>query len=147
MLIQLALGSLIMVVTILFTLASVWAMEAGLLRADPWLRQNPHRPKLTAMIAVAALWVMVQLTAGVWLWAGVFWALDLFDTLETAVYFALVSYTTLGFGDILLPQEWRLLAGLASANGLVSMGLLTAFLVELVRQVRQLQSAAFKEDD
>jgi hypothetical protein len=44
--------------------------------------------------------------------------LDIFGTLEGAVYFSIVAYTTLGFGDILLPLDWRLLGGMASANGL-----------------------------
>jgi len=146
MLIQLALGSSVMLVTILFAGISVWVMETCLIRFDPWLRRRPHRPKLMLMIAVAALWVMLQLTAGVWLWALTFMALNLFETLETAVYFTLVTYTTLGFGDVLLPLEWRLLAGMASATGLVSMGLLTAVLVELVRQVRVLQAEAIRDD-
>ena len=124
MFVQLALGSCLMLVTILIAGLSVWAMEAALLRFDPWLRRKPHSPKLMVMIAVAALWVLAQLTAGVWLWAATFWSLGLFDTVETAVYFSLVTYTTLGFGDVLLPQEWRLLAGMSSANGLVNMGLL-----------------------
>jgi hypothetical protein len=145
MFIQLALGSLLMTVTILIAGLSVWAMEAGLIRFDPWLRRRPHGPKLMVMIGVAAFWVLMQLTAGVWLWALTFLALGVFETLETAVYFTLVSYTTLGFGDVLLPKEWRLLSGMASANGLVSMGLLTAVLVELVRQVRVLQSEAMKD--
>lgn len=146
MLVQLALGSLLMTVTILIAGLSVWAMEAGLIRFDPWLRRRPHGPKLMVMIGVAAFWVLLQLTAGVWLWAVTFLGLGVFQTLETSVYFTLVSYTTLGFGDVLLPQEWRLLAGMASANGLVSMGLLTAVLVELVRQVRVLQSESMKDD-
>jgi hypothetical protein len=145
MFIQLAVGSLLMTVTILIAGLSVWAMEAGLIRFDPWLRRRPHGPKLMVMIGVAAFWVLMQLTAGVWLWALTFLALGVFETLETAVYFTLVSYTTLGFGDVLLPKEWRLLSGMASANGLVSMGLLTAVLVELVRQVRVLQSEAMKD--
>jgi hypothetical protein len=140
MFIQLALGSILMTFTVLIAGLSVWAMEAGLVRFDPWLRRKPHGPKLMVMIGVAAMWVLAQLTAGVWLWSLTFLALDVFETLETAVYFTLVSYTTLGFGDVLLPLEWRLLAGMASANGLVNMGLLTAVLVELVRQVRLVQS-------
>ncbi len=146
MFIQLALGSCLMLLTILIAGISVWVMEAALIRFDPWLRRRPHRPKLLLMIAVAALWVLLQLTAGVWIWALTFNALSLFETLETSVYFTLVTYTTLGYGDVLLPQEWRLLAGMASANGLVTMGLLTAVLVELVRQVRVLQAEAIRDD-
>jgi hypothetical protein len=62
--------------------------------------------------------------------------LGIFETLEEAVYFALVSYTTLGFGDVLLEKEWRLLSGMAAANGLLNFGLLTALLVEALRHIR-----------
>ncbi|MEM9736953.1 MAG: ion channel, partial [Pseudomonadota bacterium] len=52
-----------------------------------------------------------------------------------ALYFSVVAFTTLGFGDVLLPQEWRLLAGLSAANGLLIFGVSTAFLVEVFRRV------------
>jgi hypothetical protein len=77
-----------------------------------------------------------MVTAGVWMWAFTLRALGVFITMEASVYFSLVAYTTLGFGDILLPQDWRLLAGMAAANGLLNMGLLTAMLVEILRHVR-----------
>jgi len=81
------------------------------------------------------------MTIGVWLWAFTLLMLDVFHTLEMAVYFSLVAYTTLGFGDVLLPQEWRLLSGMAAVNGLLNIGLVTAFLVEGLRQVRLSQIA------
>jgi hypothetical protein len=146
MFVQLGLGSVMMLISIGIAGVGFWSMELALLRFDPWLRRRPHRPKLIVMLAVAAIWILAQLTAGVWLWAFCFWALALFDTLETAVYFALVTYTTLGFGDVLLPLDWRLLAGMAAANGLLNMGLVTALLVEGLRQVRHTQLDALKEE-
>ena len=67
------------------------------------------------------------------------WLLQIFVTFEASVYFSLVAFTTLGFGDVLLPVEWRLLGGLAAANGLLIFGLLTAMLVETLRQIRTRQ--------
>jgi hypothetical protein len=98
--------------------------------------REPHRPKLALVMSVTVIWVLGMVTVGVWLWAFAFRALDIFTTMEASVYFALVAYTTLGYGDILLPHEWRLLGGMAAANGLLSMGLLTAMLVEVLRHVR-----------
>ena len=51
----------------------------------------------------------------------------------------MVAFTTLGFGDVILPQEWRLLGGLAAANGLMIFGFLTAMLVETLRHTRRRQ--------
>ena len=55
--------------------------------------------------------------------------------METSVYFAGVAFTTLGFGDIILPYEWRQLAGLCAANGLLVFGVSAAVLVEVLRQL------------
>mgnify|MGYP003674721669 CR=1 FL=1 len=65
---------------------------------------------------------------------------------EESVYFGFVAFTTLGFGDILLPLQWRLLGGMAAANGLLNFGLLTAVIVETLRQVRRMQRDATQDD-
>lgn len=145
MLVQLALGSAIILVTILIGGLSVWALETELLVSHAWLVRPPHRRKMMVVLCAAALCVIMLMTVGVWVWALTFHLLGLFATFETALYFALVTYTTLGFGDVLLPQEWRLLAGMASANGLLSMGMYTAILIEVVRQVRLLQAGALRD--
>lgn len=85
---------------------------------------------------IVGLWVLVVITLAVLIWALAFLALGAFADLETALYFSLVAFTTLGFGDLLLPQEWRLLAGMEAANGFISFGLLTALMAEALRQVR-----------
>jgi hypothetical protein len=136
MFIQIAIGTGLLLISILIAAISAWAMEIAFQRGHGWLMREPHRPKLMVLIAGVSLWVLGIITAGVWVWAGAFYALGIFPTLEEAVYFAIVSYTTLGFGDVLLPVEWRLLAGMAAANGLLNFGLLTALLVEALRHVR-----------
>lgn len=142
MLVQIALGSVLMLLSIVIAGISFWVMEVALLCFGPWLARRPHRPKLPLILMIAAVWIMAQLTVGVWIWALTLWSLGIFATVELSVYFSLVAFTTLGFGDVLLPQDWRLLAGMAAANGLLNMGVLTAILVEGVRQVRDVQLAS-----
>jgi voltage-gated potassium channel Kch len=77
-----------------------------------------------------------MVTVSVWLWALVFHGMGIFANLEEAMYFTLVTFTTLGYGDVLMPDEWRILGGLAAANGLLNFGLMTAFMVEALRHVR-----------
>lgn len=136
MFIQIALGTLLMLMSILVSGLAFWALEALLVRSRSWLVREPHRPKLALVLSITVVWVLITVTAGVWIWALALWALDIFATMEASVYFSLVAFTTLGFGDILLPQEWRLLGGMAAANGLLSMGLMTAMMVEALRHVR-----------
>ena len=70
----------------------------------------------------------------VWIWATVFLAVGAFEALEPALYFSLVSFSTVGFGDITLGPDWRLLSALTAANGFMSFGWSTAYMVELVRR-------------
>ncbi|OYX44865.1 MAG: metal transporter [Rhodobacterales bacterium 32-67-9] len=144
MFIQIALGTLLMLMSILISGLAFWALEVVLMRSHPWLLREPHRPKLALVLSVTVVWVLGMVTAGVWIWALALRALDIFVTMEASVYFSLVAFTTLGFGDILLPHQWRLLGGMAAANGLLSMGLLTAMLVEVLRHVRIGQMEARK---
>lgn len=140
MLYQLAIGSALIVATVLVAALSWWGLEITLSRTHEWVIRPPHGRKLFIVLTLAMLWTVVMLTASVWIWATAFWMLDVFSTTEASVYFSLVAFTTLGFGDILLPQQWRLLGGMAAANGLLVFGLLTAMLVETLRQIRQRQA-------
>ncbi len=136
MLLQLVLGSAIMGATVVISALSLWGLEAFLSRAHDWVVVPPHGPKLVAVLTAVMLWTVLLMTVSVWIWAFALWGLGVFVTLEASVYFSLVAFTTLGFGDILLPVEWRLLGGLAAANGLLVFGLLTAMMVETLRQTR-----------
>lgn len=136
MFIQIALGSTLLLASVLIAGLTFVVMEWLFLRMRPWLVREPHLPKIMLVLLVAALWILALISSGVWLWALTFRGIGAFATLEEAVYFSLVTFTTLGFGDVLLPVEWRLLAGMAAANGFLNFGFLTAVLVEALRQVR-----------
>ncbi|MFI0396657.1 ion channel [Paracoccus jiaweipingae] len=136
---QIALGSVVMLSTVLIAGISVAVMETLLNRFRPWLKRHPHKPKQIVVLMVSAFWVLGLMTISVWIWAFVFVGLGVFPDLEHATYFSLVCFTTLGFGDVLLPEGWRLLGGLAAANGLLNIGLMTALLVETLRDIRNLQ--------
>ncbi len=136
MLVQLLLGSALIGLTAFVAAMSWWGLEVVLARSHKWLVRPSHGIKLILALSLAMLWTIVMMTASVWIWAVALWMLHIFDSFETSVYFSLVAFTTLGFGDILLPVEWRLLSGLAAANGLLVFGLLTAMLVETLTQIR-----------
>ncbi|MEM9573769.1 MAG: ion channel [Pseudomonadota bacterium] len=136
MIIQLVFGSLLIAATSMVAAVSWLGLELILIRTHQWAERPPHFIKLAFALLMALLWSILMVTISVWIWAIAFWLLQIFDTFESAVYFSLVAFTTLGFGDILLPVEWRLLGGLAAANGLLIFGLLTAMLIETLRQTR-----------
>ena len=92
---------------------------------------------MSLVIAVAALWMLTGQMLGVWLWSIALLQVGAFAALEPALYFTLSAYTTLGFGDVLAPDEWRVFGALAGANGMLGFGLATAALVEFVRRIRE----------
>ncbi|HEV8036941.1 ion channel [Yoonia sp.] len=146
MFVQIAIGSMLLVFSIMTAGISFWLLERRLGGLRPWLVRAPHAPKLMLVLGVTALWVLLQMTVAVWAWALTFMALGVFTALEPSVYFTLVAFTTLGFGDILLPVEWRLLGGMAALNGLLNIGLVTAALIETMRPLRLQQMAIGDRD-
>ena len=61
--------------------------------------------------------------------------LGVLQNLETALYFSMVTYTTLGYGDITLDEQWRLLSAFQAVNGLVIAGWSTALLFALIQKI------------
>lgn len=55
-------------------------------------------------------------------------------TLESALYFSAVTFTTLGYGDITLSSDWRLLSGLEAIDGILLIGWTTAFLFAVLQK-------------
>ena len=86
-------------------------------------------------LVILVLWLMAAHVIEIAMWGGAFMHYDVFADLETALYFSAASYTTLGFGDVLAPLEWRLLSGAAAANGLLLFGLSAAFLFDAARRL------------
>ena len=49
-----------------------------------------------------------------------------------------MTYTTIGYGDVLLPKPWRILGAIEGATGVIMLGWSTAFLISLLVQLRLL---------
>ena len=69
------------------------------------------------------------------IWAGFYRQWDLFPDFETAWYFSLTSYSTIGFGDVTLPQRWRLFGGIEGITGVLLCGISTAFIFVIVNAI------------
>ena len=139
---QLLIGSIITLVSLIGASAMWWALNEGLLKLEPWLTNSPHPLKSLTVTSMAAVATMGIITFGVWLWAIVFTYLSVFVSLEEAVYYSLVAYTTLGLGDVIVPQDQRLLGGMTGANGFLMFGFMTAMLTDTLRHLRRIQRSS-----
>jgi voltage-gated potassium channel len=106
-----------------------------------WARRRDRPGRLVAELLMAQL---VSTLLLLHLAEALVWALFLVlvggqPDLESAAYFSLTSYTTVGYGDVVLPEPWRLLGPLEAAVGVLMLGWSTGILVAVIGVVyRQL---------
>ena len=74
----------------------------------------------------------------IWLYALLYLQLETFRHFEQALYFSTVTYSTIGYGDVVMPHEWRILGAIEGAAGIIMLGWSTAFLVSLLSQLKLL---------
>jgi hypothetical protein len=134
MLTQIVLGStMIAVTTLIQGVFTVLGIEK--LRDHLETHTTKSIVRSTLKLAVFVLWLFLATIIEVWAWATLYLALGAIGTLEKAVYFSTVTFTTLGFGDITLDEAWRLLSSFEAANGLLMFGWSTALVFAAVQWV------------
>jgi hypothetical protein len=67
-------------------------------------------------------------------WAITYLALNAIQGFEEAMYFSMVTFTTLGYGDVVLVEHWRLLSSFEAANGIIMFGWTTAIVIAVVQR-------------
>ncbi len=83
--------------------------------------------------------VLVVLFAGhlvqIAIWAFLFVRIGEFAEFETAFYHSTVNFATLGYGDIVMSERWRLLGALQAASGVLMFGLSTSALFAVMTNI------------
>lgn len=92
--------------------------------------------KVPLLITVVIM-IGAALMLDIWLWAFLFMTVDpaVLDGVEKALYFATTCFTTIGFGDIVLDEDWRILSTVIAINGMLLFGWSTAFLFEIMAKL------------
>ena len=89
------------------------------------------------LISTAIFLIFIHLVQAA-LWAFVYMYLPgitEFDTFEKSMYFSLVTFTTLGYGEITISSANRILAGLEAINGITLIGWSTAFMFAVFQEL------------
>jgi voltage-gated potassium channel len=74
-------------------------------------------------------------------WAEFYLMQHSFADRETAYYFSLKSYTTVGYGDVVISHPWRLMGTLEAIGGVLLFGWSTAILVGFITRFREAREA------
>ena len=137
-------AALVVITIVIHALGTTWLLRVlrdRYVDAEGFVRAGRH---LQALIAtVLALLLLHTLEIIVWAYAY----LTLLPSgelasFEESVYFSFVTFTTLGYGDITLTENWRLLSGIEALNGIMLVGWTTAMLFAVVQ--RSWQSMAHR---
>lgn len=103
---------------------------------DKARQRAPHYRRRHGLLRTSI--VMVMLMIGIVLqmlaWAGLYRRLGLFSSGEEALYFSGVTFTSLGYGDVIIREHFRFLAPMEAATGLMMFAIVTAVLIGIIQQ-------------
>src|SRR5262245_22116123 len=92
------------------------------------------------LFIMVAIWIVMLHLFEVSVWALVYFWKGAIDEVQTAFYFSAVTYTTTGYGDVLLPHDWRLAGGVEALTGILMCGWSTAFFFAIVSNLHEQRS-------
>ena len=79
----------------------------------------------TWLLTRIAAWTILSHLLQIVIWGFVYAAFDAIHGFTNAFYFSAVTYTTTGYGDLTLPEEWRVVGGIEALTGILMCGLST----------------------
>lgn len=126
------------VIHALFMIGGNHTLEWGLMRFGP---ARGHFDR-AVLISLLTIWMFLAIVIEAWIWALLYLDSPLITTLpnlETAFYFSMVTFTTLGYGDVVLTGQLRTLASIQAANGVIIFGWTTALIFYFIQRI-------YKED-
>lgn len=132
---QILIGALMLLVCVIIHAVILTQSFIFLEKVSPFVYKKMRALWLPNMMVLAVFLVFSAHVIEAWLWAWLYISLDtVLPNFETALYFSTSTFTTVGYGDIVLSEKWRLLSSFQSAIGFVLFGWSTAFIFEVMSQ-------------
>jgi Ion channel len=97
---------------------------------------------MTWMLVRTAGWIILLHLVEIVIWGFWYAWKDAMPDLASAFYFSAVTYTTTGYGDLVLPKEWRLVGGVEALTGILMCGWSAAFFFAVVSRMNEARSQA-----
>ncbi|CUH53972.1 two pore domain potassium channel family protein [Shimia sp. R11_0] len=132
---QLIWGTIVLSVCAIIHVGFLAIMVEALAKMGDWVERRTRFMRTALLTGAAFAMIVSSHTIQVWLWAYVLIHMGAFDYLYNALYFSLVTYTTVGYGDVVLPVEFRVFGAFGGVTGILCFGISTAFLVSLISRL------------
>jgi len=130
MLTKILIGCLLVVVTVVMHAVGVAVLLRAMMRSHA-LDKSGFRP-VTLLVIGLTCWLILVHLAEIFVWGFYYFWQGCLPDAESALYFSGVTYTTVGYGDLVLPKPWRMFAPLEALTGILMCGLSTGFFFALV---------------
>ena len=80
----------------------------------------PARPWPITRLLIRLTWLLILIhVAEIAVWALFYLWKGCLPDVESAFYFSGVTYTTIGYGDLVLPKPWRMLGAIEGVTGIL----------------------------
>ena len=132
---QLLFGTVIITSTVVFHVVSLVLLANVLRYLNKTRNLFESNSGLLFCIILTVLTIIGIHTIEAWTWAAIYYFLGEFSEFSQALYFSVVTSTTLGYGDIILSERWQILGTFESMGGLILFGTSTAFLLGLLEKL------------
>jgi voltage-gated potassium channel len=129
---QMIIGTFLVTATVMIHAVALNYIIVMLKRLGKFIRRFVYGDWKVLVLTIAVLGTFLSHVVQIWIWASFYILVDAVPDFETALYFSTSSFTTVGFGDVVLSKEWRLLSSFQAANGFILFGWSTAFLFEVM---------------
>lgn len=96
-------------------------------------------PSARLFIGIAAWMILLHLSE-ISVWAAFYVFAGAMPDFAAALYFSAVTYTTTGYGDLVLPEGWRLVGGVEALTGILMCGWSTGFFFAIVNRLYEVRS-------
>ena len=128
-------GSVVLTLCCLIHVVAIAFGSSLISRTAMRLNRKYRKTKVAVLLTEATGVLVAAHTVQVWIWGLLIFLFGVIDDFYDAVYFSLVTYTTVGYGDIVLPEGFRIFGAFAGVAGLLVFGLSTAFLGALLVRI------------
>jgi hypothetical protein len=89
----------------------------------------------TGLFVAVAAWLILLHVLEISAWALIYYRNDAMPGLRDAFYFSAVTYTTTGYGDLVLPETWRIVGGVEALTGILMCGWSGGFFFAIVNRM------------
>lgn len=132
---QLVIGTVLICLTVVIHALVLDRLIHIVERLGPKFYRRFKREWRSPLLVVTVLGVFCAHIVQIWLWALFYLGINALPNFEEALYFSTSTFTTVGFGDVVLDKDWRLISSFQSANGFILFGWSTAFIFEIVSKL------------